>query len=109
MNTKKGMKSVFGDSPKTAYEYVKLLNSKENNNRSLLVIDCYDGIWAMSFIRVNYFVDCYETNITYLKGGIIDGFKTEGLINKIKYEKINDKVNIYNKNFYYENIEENMI
>ena len=43
---------------------------------------------------------CYETQDELINGGIIDNFNTIGLKEKLNYFNYNDKVNLYEKNFF---------
>ena len=101
-NTIKGMKSVFGDSPKTAYIYARELERVLNRKYKVLLVDGVDGIGAMPFAREGQLIDCYEPDGRYFLGGMIEGFKFKGLKEKLDYENLKDNVSLINKNFYEE-------
>lgn len=97
---KKGYGSAFGEAQRTCYFYIDFLKRNFDRQINTLVIDALDGIHVLPFARRGINVDCYETNNILINGGIIDGFKITGLLNKNKYFNLNDFVNIHNKNFY---------
>lgn len=48
---------------------------------------------------------CYERQDELINGGIIDNFNTIGLKEKLNYFNYNDKVNLYEKNFFEQKVE----
>ena len=54
-------------------------------------------------------MDCYETQDEFINGSIIDNFNIIGLKEKLNYFNYNDKVNLYEKNFFEQKVEKNII
>ena len=50
-------------------------------------------------------MDCYETQDEFINGGIIDNFNTIGLKEKLKYFHYDDKVNLFERNFFEQKVE----
>ncbi|MBE6153862.1 MAG: hypothetical protein E7166_06540 [Firmicutes bacterium] len=91
--------SVFGIPLKQIGQYKDYILSINDNPRVLLV-DCNDGLNVLQFAKSNYEVCCYETDKVLLNGGIIDGYKTDGLYKRLKDYNLLDNVNIKNCNYY---------
>ncbi len=93
--------SVFGNARRTSYEYMKLLSKTKENNFKTLVIDDKDGLHSIAFTNHVSNVVMYEWNEIYINGGVIDSFNKTYRKN---YNKVKDKIEIKNKNFYEFNI-----
>ena len=91
--------SIFGSPLKQIGQYKDYILSINDNPRVLLV-DCNDGLNVMQFAKSNYEVCCYESDKILLNGGIIDGYKTDGLYKRLNDYNLLDKVKIKNYNYY---------
>ena len=106
MNRTKEVRSVFGNAQRTSYEYIKFLKEKYNTNFRILVVDDKDGLHSIPFANHNANVVMYEPNEIYINGGIIGNYNILPINNRKYYSKNKDKIEIRNKNFYEEKIEE---
>ena len=50
-------------------------------------------------------MDCYEQQEEFINGGIIDDFNIVGLKEKLKYFHYDDKVNLFERNFFEQKVE----
>ena len=91
---------LFGDIPRTCYEYVKKLETENNKKMDILIPDALDGYTSIVYLRYGHNVDHYEPNDVLINGGIIENFKTEGFKRKLLRSELEDKANIYMENFY---------
>lgn len=98
--TKKGYKSVFGNPQRTSFVYLDKLEQKYKRSFSVLVPDAVDGLHVLLFARRGHKVTCYETNKTYLEGGIVDGINCVGLKKRLLYESLLSNVIIKSENLY---------
>lgn len=99
-NTKKGMKSVFGESPRRIYVNIEKLKNHFTEKYKVLVVDAVDGNCVLPFARNKVKIDAYEENKIYLKGGVFDEFKLVGLKSRLENELLCNYVNIVEENFY---------
>ena len=99
ISNKKGNKKVYTLTPRTLLVYEKKL-SEIFGNINMLVVDAKDGYSVLPMLRRGHNVECYETNDILINGGVIDGFKTNGLISKIINEKLEHNFKLYKENFY---------
>lgn len=106
MNRTKEVRSVFGNAQRTSYEYIKFLKEKYNTNFRILVVDDKDGLHSFPFANHNANVVMYEPNEIYIDGGVIGNYNILPINNRKYYSKNKNKVEIRNKNFYEEKIEE---
>ena len=100
ISNKKGNKSVYCTAPKTLYVYEEKLRKEFNGDFTILIPNCMDGYSVLSLLRKNNYVDCYEMNNILIEGGYINNFYTRGLLAKVTDEELNDRMNLYKKNFY---------
>lgn len=96
--------SVFGNAQRNSYEYMKLLSKTKENNFKTLVIDDKDGLHSIAFANYVSNVVMYEWNEIYINGGVIDSFNILSITFRKNYNKVKDKIEIKNKNFYKSNI-----
>ena len=96
--------SVFGNAQRNSYEYMKLLSKTKENNFKTLVIDDKDGLHSIAFANHVSNVVMYEWNEIYINGGVIDSFNILSITFRKNYNKVKDKIEIKNKNFYKSNI-----
>lgn len=100
ISNKKGNKSVYCTAPKTLYVYEEKLRKEFNGDFTILIPNCMDGYSVLPLLRKNHYVDCYEMNNILIDGGYINNFYTRGLLAKVRDEELNDRMNLYKKNFY---------
>ena len=98
--------SVFGNAQRTSYEYMKLLSKTKEGNFKTLVIDDKDGLHSIPFANYGSKVVMYEPNEIYINGGVIDNYNILPITYRKNYDKVKDKIDIKNKNFYETNIDE---
>lgn len=103
--TKKGYKSVFGESPKTSYIYADIVREKLKRKYDVLVVDCLDGYCLMPFARKRLNVDGYESEKVFLYGGKKNNIDIMGLKNRIDNDSYKKEYSIkyYNTNYYLDN------
>ena len=103
---KKYYGSVYG-APYQRFRYlIKYLNNYYNDEKfKILIPNDKDGQHVLDSVRRGYEVDTYETNKIFVNGGTIDNFYLVGLKEKLRYFNMNEKVNIYEKNFYEQRVE----
>ncbi len=98
--------SAFGNAQRTSYEYMNLLSKTKKDNFKTLVIDDKDGLHSIPFANHGSKVVMYEPNEIYINGGVIDNYNILPITYRKNYDKVKDKIEIKNKNFYETNIDE---
>ena len=71
----------------------------------ILIPNALDGLYILRTARRGFKLDCYETQDEFINGSIIDNFNIIGLKEKLNYFNYNDKVNLYEKNFFEQKVE----
>ena len=106
MKRKIDVGSVFGNAQRTSYEYMKLLNKEYNGEFKVLVVDDKDGLHSIPFANHGANVVMYEPNEVYIKGGVIADDIISPIINRKYYKEYKNNIEIRNKNFYEERVED---
>lgn len=91
---------LYGNCPKTCYEYITRIENKLERKITVLIPDSLDGYTTMPFLKAGQDVTCYETNKVLLSGGIIDDFLTTGFSYKLSTLIYNGNLKIQKENFY---------
>ena len=105
---KKGYSSCFDeDYQQYTKHIIKYVDNHFNNDKNIkiLIPNALDGLHILRTARRDFKFDCYETQDEFINGGIIDNFNTIGLKEKLNYFNYNDKVNVYEKNFFEQKVE----
>ena len=105
---KKGYGSCFGeDYQQYTKHIIKYVDNHFNNDKNIkiLIPNALDGLHILCTARRGFKLDCYETQDEFINGGIIDNFNIIGLKEKLNYFNYNDKVNLYEKNFFEQKVE----
>lgn len=105
---KKGYGSCFGeDYQQYTKHIIKYVDNHFNNNKNIkiLIPNALDGLHILCTARRGFKLDCYEQQEEFINGGVIDDFNIVGLKEKLKYFNYNDKVNLYEKNFFEQKVE----
>ena len=105
---KKGYSSCFDeDYQQYTKHIIKYVDNHFNNDKNIkiLIPNALDGLHILRTARRDFKFDCYETQDEFINGGIIDNFNTIGLKEKLNYFNYNDKVNLYEKNFFEQKVE----
>lgn len=81
---------------------IKYVDNHFNNDKNIkiLIPNALDGLHILCAARRGFKLDCYETQDEFINGGIIDNFNIIDLKEKLNYFNYNDKVNLYEKNFF---------
>ena len=81
---------------------IKYVDNHFNNDKNIkiLISNALDGLHILCAARRGFKLDCYETQDEFINGGIIDNFNIIDLKEKLNYFNYNDKVNLYEKNFF---------
>ena len=106
MRRLKEVASVFGTAQKMSYEYIKMLNKKFKGKFKTLVVDDKDGLHSFAFAMHGSKVVMYEPNEIFINGGTIDNINITPITNRKFYNKCKENLEIRNKNFYEEKVEE---
>lgn len=102
---KKGYSSCFDeDYQQYTKHIIKYVNNHFNNDKNINT-KCFNGLHILHTARRGFKLGCYETQDELINGGIIDNFNTIGLKEKLNYFNYNDKVNLYEKNFFEQKVE----
>ena len=105
---KKGYSSCFDeDYQQYTKHIIKYVDNHFNNDKNIkiLIPNALDGLHILRTARRGFKLGCYETQDELINGGIIDNFNTIGLKEKLNYFNYNDKVNLYEKNFFEQKVE----
>lgn len=105
---KKGYSSCFDeDYQQYTKHIIKYVDNHFNNDKNIkiLIPNALDGLYILRTARRGFKLGCYETQDELINGGIIDNFNTIGLKEKLNYFNYNDKVNLYEKNFFEQKVE----
>lgn len=102
---KKGYSSCFDeDYQQYTKHIIKYVDNHFNNDKNINT-KCFNGLHILHTARRGFKLGCYETQDELINGGIIDNFNTIGLKEKLNYFNYNDKVNLYEKNFFKQKVE----
>ena len=105
---KKGYSSCFDeDYQQYTKHIIKYVDNHFNNDKNIkiLIPNALDGLHILRTARRGFKLGCYERQDELINGGIIDNFNTIGLKEKLNYFNYNDKVNLYEKNFFEQKVE----
>ena len=92
-------KSIYGEPQLNIIRRLqKTININEDT--SILIPNCQDGIYVLPLAKTKAKITCYEENKKLIYGGIIDNFSTVGLINRLNSSNIKKRVHIINSNYY---------
>lgn len=102
---KKGYSSCFDeDYQQYTKHIIKYVDNHFNNDKNINT-KCFNGLHILRTARRGFKLGCYERQDELINGGIIDNFNTIGLKEKLNYFNYNDKVNLYEKNFFEQKVE----
>ena len=90
--------SVFGEPSRSSYKYI--FDKTKQKKLHILIVDGLDGIDVLPFAMKGHSITCYETDNKLINGGVVDNFKSLGLIKRLQGQNLSNQVKIINKNFY---------
>lgn len=82
MSRMKEVRSVFDNVQRTSYDYMKLLDKTYKDGYRVLIIDDKDGLNSILFAKYGAKVTMYESDIKYIKRGIVDETKVTLISNR---------------------------
>lgn len=92
--------SIYGLANQQIYDYIKLLQNEYKRTPNILIVDANDGKNVIPFAKKGFNITFYEENDVLLNGGFINGERTNGLIKRLKDQKVYDNIDIKQQNYY---------
>lgn len=92
--------SIWGKPPERFNEFIRLLEKNFPDINDVCVVGCSDGRFLLPFARIGFKSTGYETDIISVDGGSQEHKTVNGLIWRLKQEKLSDRVVIHRQNFF---------